>query len=231
MLKYLLLAVLVAALGAVDAPPRSQPQGEPRNQLRNARDVLWESNAIFLDGSLSVQQEVSRLIGLLAREVASPSPPPTGRGVGSCTSEYVQSHIIIRFRFLPAPGLLHAIKAATPAHCSPSLRQLIAVARGMAGDKSAVPEVIAVLESHPSGYIREVAAHALGNIGDPAAVPALEKALSDRFTVTRWEGPMLDKYPVIYTVRREAAMALSRMGFQIRHLDFNAWEVVGPPPG
>lgn len=79
-------------------------------------------------------------------------------------------------------GALSAIREALTDH-RPEVRQAAARQLGMAGDVTAAPSLVAMLEGQPPFVRRQVAA-ALGQIGDRSAAPALLEAAAtadDRF--------------------------------------------------
>jgi len=103
-------------------------------------------------------------------------------------------------------------------------------ARGDTGRRRSVTgQLIQLLRNDDYDFMRALAARSLGLIGAKEAKPALVGALSDRAfrnvaELTDIQAPGWGTRQ--YLVRLEAALALQRMGFTVRHPSYDVWLLV-----
>jgi len=195
---------------------------------------------------------VGSIIAMLREEIATPFD---ARGVpalesGLSLGEHLEVAYMYSLGELRVPEILWGRLKALDVHKDTpeevkALQKRLLVAFAMAYNRSpsntladarlaATRELAQIIASDPYDFIRAYAARALGFLqAKDEAASALIRALDDTAfrDVTGLQGI---GYPgqssEVYLVRREAAMALKRMGYNVERTGENTWEVKDTAP-
>ncbi len=179
-------------------------------------------------GAARARERAEQCFSLLKQEMKLPSTAGMGSAGGPIDTGYVQNVIIGSFLYSNAPNVgeqerLDVRKWAKDAlkregEADKELHDRLILLIGHTGDKSVVPELVAILQNHPEGYMRFEAAMALYDTNDPASVPALKHALeTDTYARVRINGCLVPNTgTIVYSpVRQAAARALTHLGFSV----------------
>jgi len=119
---------------------------------------------------------------------------------------------------------LEDLKRARAEEADPAVRERLAIALGVARDRSVVPDLIEILLHHRLGGLRQWAAEALLDLKDPRARDALHAALRDKYGMISFGsasgsdvGPpdQTRGYRKVYPVRSTAGGALMQLGEKV----------------
>ena len=107
------------------------------------------------------------------------------------------------------------LRAARDSATEACVKDSLAVALGMAGDKSMMPNLLLILSRHSNPTLREKAARALGAFRDPVTIPVLRAALLDRHSVvvSHCMGDVVEER--LFPVRVAAADSLRQLGIRV----------------
>ncbi len=169
----------------------------------------------------------ARLADLLDR-ATSDDPKAAREGIDALATPEAVPFLLSVARQLPAPkpytGPRPAALRTPPGRLPRRIRAIVAL--GLAGDRSAVEDLMPCLDDlQDDGPVRFAAATALGDLGDPRAIPALCRVLFYLGDVHRprdsWDYPGVDNTDVpadrwdtveYYAIDVAAADALLRLG-------------------
>ena len=142
----------------------------------------------------------------------TPTPPALGPGGGPIDSGYVQGVIVGVMGQTVAPKDLSRARAE---ETNPVLQDHLAVALGLAGDKSVTSQLIEILKREPNGALRQNVAIGLADFKESSVKPTLYAMLDDNYSRIMISGVGGGGISKIYPVREAAARGLRLLGEQV----------------
>ncbi len=218
--------VMVLAAGVCSALPQASSTMQQR---------LGQARRIAYDEKLAPEERLARLLKMLRRELDEPVDKPGVPAVGelAATERLRYAYVYFIARACGAKLIWQEIgrlsKAAREDKTAKELCKYLLVAMSNRAEvrapasgselakarETAIERLKDALLNDSYDFLRSLAAEALGRLGAEEAIPVLQKALSDPVRRVRAQGCVQGPGREVFLVRRNAALALRRLGLRV----------------